>query len=169
MSLIRLRFFPDSILRKKSTEVDEDFLPHLIEIFDDVKKLLISKKGLGIAANQIGYDRRFFYIPSVLENSFIVNPRITDTKTKVKSFEGCLSIPYVYLKVPRFEEIDVEFFDFNNRKYNLHLCGKKSYCFQHELDHLNGILIIDHVSLYNLRRANSEFYVRNKIHLENSK
>lgn len=160
---LELKKFPDKILMTKSEEVIENDLIFLNGIFKNIERILYENNGLGIASNQIGIPKRFFYIPKILSHSLIINPEIIEySKEKIVSKEGCLSIPGIFLKIQRSKKIKVKFYDLRMDKHEMVLENINSVCFQHEFDHLNGILILNRTSLYNLRRKYSRFYVDHK-------
>lgn len=101
--------------------------------------------GIGLSANQCGFPYRVFVMGS--EDNFVAffNPKVTNTKGEVHMVEGCLSFPFLALRITRPEEIDIEYQDFNGitrtAKYN----GLSARCFLHELDHMNGIVYTEKV------------------------
>jgi peptide deformylase len=109
-----------------------------------MKDIIIEKKALGIAAPQIGISKRFFVMrPGVLW-WVCFNPVITEsTGELVAQDEGCLSLPSVRKRVTRPSSITVEFFNEKWIKETYNLTGLNARVFQHELDHLNGVLISD--------------------------
>ncbi len=147
------------ILRKHSFVVskNDNLLQLSSDLFDTVKK----SKGIGLAAPQIGILKRAFVIDtspfsedrdlvSKYEQVFI-NPEITKRSENKTSYEeGCLSIPDIYAEILRPEKITVRYFDLNFNRIEEELDGIKARIFQHEYDHLEGILFIDRLS--SLRR-----------------
>lgn len=157
---LEIKKFPNEVLFQVSEEVKREDIPYLIGIFHEIKEIIIEENGFGIASNQLGILKRFFYIPSLEPNSLIINPEIIHFDGKIiLSKEGCLSIPGVYLHIRRYEKIKVKYrvFDFD-KEVEKTIYGLDSFCFQHELDHLNGILILDKVSLYNIKRNYKNFF-----------
>ena len=113
-----------------------------------IKQLRMTRKkfgGVGLAANQCGYPMRAFVIGTDEFDIVCINPKITKASEKlVKKQEGCLSFPAFFMNVARPETVDVEYINENGDKVVDTLYGVTAQCFQHELDHLNGIRIIDH-------------------------
>lgn len=141
------------ILRKQCFEVNksDDVVQLSADLFDTVKK----SKGIGLAAPQIGIQKRAFVIDtspfskdqentiSKYEQIFI-NPEIlTQSSNKIYYEEGCLSIPGIFEEVNRPEKVTVRYFDLEFNQIEEELDGIKARIFQHEFDHLNGILFID--------------------------
>ncbi len=141
------------ILRKQSFEVtkSDDIFQLSADLFDTVKK----SKGIGLAAPQIGILKRAFVIDTspfssdqenttpICEQIFI-NPEILEqSANKIYYEEGCLSIPGIFEEVQRPEKITVRYLDVELNQIEEELDGTKARIFQHEFDHLNGILFID--------------------------
>ena len=124
-----------------------------IEKFEhDMIKLMHDEKGMGLAANQIGLTKRFFAIGHESFDRFknaviIYNPRLISTsEEKVVDVEGCLSFRGIWLKVERPKTCEVEYETKQGKKQTARLDGMESKCFQHELDHLEGITFNQRVS-----------------------
>jgi len=155
---VPMRYLGDPVLRRKCKEVMEI----TDEIRDIAEKLLVTMQahnGLGLAAPQIGYTWRMFAIcvsdeidekgnPLDVEPKVFINPKITKFYGKeITLSEGCLSMPGFYEDVVRPEIIDVEAIDIEGKPIiEKGLCRWRSRCIQHELDHLDGILFIDHLA-----------------------
>ena len=108
--------------------------------------------GIGLAAVQIGVLKRAIVIDLSKEDEkknplFIVNPEITFKSKEFFSYEeGCLSIPNQFAEVERPNSCKVSFLDYDGKQKEIHAKGLLATCIQHEIDHLNGILFIDHLS-----------------------
>ncbi len=145
---------PASILRAKLKPVKK-ITPELVRVAKEMIKLAKSFKdpeGVGLAANQIGRNERFFVAKDVSkkapEGSFIIcfNPQILSVSPKTKTyFEGCLSIPNYYGETERFLSIKVEYQDETGQKIVKRLTGTAAWIFQHEVGHLDGELFMDYV------------------------
>lgn len=139
--------YEDPILRKKSTNV-EVFDENLKNILDEMVKTMEKANGIGLAANQVGIDKRFFVLQ--IEKDIIlkvVNPEIISFGEEIVEYEeGCLSIPGIYKKVKRPDKIKVKYQDENGNFIEKDLDGIYSRAFQHEFDHIEGILFIDRIS-----------------------
>jgi len=162
---MKIYVYENSILRTKSTEqdkVDDD----LRLILDRMMKVMEKANGIGLAANQIGIDKRFFVLDVEGRKLKIINPEILEFGNELIEFEeGCLSIPGVYRNVTRPEKIRVKYMDENNEVHEELLEGLISRAFQHELDHLDGVLFIDKISPLsrNLIRKKLELMKKNSI------
>ena len=162
---MKIYVYENSILRTKSTEVDK-VDDDLRLILDRMMKVMEKANGIGLAANQIGIDKRFFVLDVEGRKLKIINPEILEFGDELIEFEeGCLSIPGVYRNVTRPEKIKVKSMDENNEVHEELLEGLISRAFQHELDHLDGVLFIDKISPLsrNLIRKKLELMKKNSI------
>jgi len=129
------------------------------QIMEELINIMISKNGIGLAANQVGLDKRLFAIGSSNMQHFTVptvvfNPTILSTSENSRLYkEGCLSFPDLWIEVKRPEKITVEYFDFLGNKKFAELENLDARCFQHEYDHLDGVCFIDKVSQLKLQLA----------------
>ncbi|MDR2782189.1 MAG: peptide deformylase [Holosporaceae bacterium] len=157
---MKLRIYPDPILSKSCAEVriGDSKIP---AILDEMAQKLYKWEGAGLAAPQVGIMGRVVVIdirdePKKLYK--LVNPKITWKSDEiVESNEGCLSLPILRKTIKRYESVVMEYFDENFEKKEIYATGFLSCCLQHELDHLDGILYIDHLSRLKKARALSEF------------
>ena len=102
-------------------------------------------KGLGLSANQCGFEHRVFVMGSGEDYIACFNPKIISTKEEAHMPEGCLSFPLLELRITRPKTIEVEYQDWTGKVHNTTFDGLTSRIFQHELDHLNGIVYTDRV------------------------
>ena len=110
--------------------------------------------GIGLSANQCGVFERVFVIGTDQFQIACINPRIIGkAPSTIKAEEGCLSFPGLYVKIDRPDWIEVEFTDETGTLKQMRLEGVTARCFQHELDHMNGIRMIDHVGPVALQMA----------------
>ena len=118
----------------------------------DMLRSMYSAKGIGLAAPQVGVQKQLLVIDLDVENPatpplVFINPEITGFGSAVDTYEeGCLSIPGVYLDVVRPAAVELTYRDEMGRPQRLKADGLLARCIQHELDHLNGVLFVDHVS-----------------------
>ena len=124
-----------------------------IENFEsDMIKLMLDERGMGLAANQIGITKRFFAIghdtfDTFQKSAIIWNPLIKkQSEEKIFDVEGCLSFPGIFVKVERPRIIEIEYDTTKGTKETARLDQMESKCFQHELDHLEGITFNTRVS-----------------------
>ena len=151
MTLRKILIEPDLILRKKC-EPEEQVNDNIRKLIDDMLETMYDAPGIGLAAIQIGILKRVVVIDLSKDDgskapiSFI-NPEITFTsKEKIKYEEGCLSIPGQFAEIERPSECHIKYFDYDGNLQKLKAQGLLATCIQHEIDHLNGILFIDHLS-----------------------
>jgi len=115
-------------------------------------KLMLEEKGMGLAANQIGITKRFFAIghesfDTFQKHAIIWNPQVKNfSEEKVIDVEGCLSFKDIFVKVERPKTIEVQYETTQGETKTARLDGMESKCFQHELDHLDGITFNKRVS-----------------------
>lgn len=139
---------PDERLRQKSREVlsFDQALEKLIQDLTDTLEAQTDPPGLGLSAPQIDVFRRVFVARIRNRIKPFVNPKILKfSKKEVAVLEGCLSVPDLYGHVIRPAEIDVEACDRHGKNFKSHYKGLPARIIQHEIDHLNGVLFIDHV------------------------
>lgn len=143
MTTRRIVVLGNDTLRKKSKPVVV-FDENLGELLDDMKATMLSKKGMGISAVQVGVLRRAIVIElepgQYLE---IINPEIVKTKGKVTDSEGCLSVPGFYCDVARPRYVKISAFDRYGKPFEFEGEDYVARCICHEIDHLNGILFVD--------------------------
>ena len=154
--MIQLFSWPHQVLNEiSSVWTKEDSIDGYndIEQFEnDMIKFMLENKGMGLAANQIGITKRFFAIGSQTFDRFkksaiIWNPRvITESEEKVIHEEGCLSFKDIWLKVERPKTVEVQYETTQGKTRFAKLDGMESKCFQHELDHLEGITFNKRIS-----------------------
>jgi peptide deformylase len=122
-----------------------------------IKRLKMTMKlygGIGLSANQCGVFERVFVIGTDEFQIACVNPRIIGkSPSTIKESEGCLSFPGLYLKLDRPDWIEVEYTNENGQLVQTRLDGVTARCFQHELDHMNGIRMTDHAGPVMLQMA----------------
>lgn len=132
------------VLRQRATEIAalDDELRTLI---DDMFDTMAAASGVGLAANQIGIARRIAVVNAEGQTLTMINPRIIESTGREAKEEGCLSIPDVYGDVARPERVTLEALDEDFAPYRLEASGLVARAIQHEIDHLDGILFIDHL------------------------
>jgi len=142
--------YPDPILREKAEPVyniDQDTLD-LIEIMGE---LMYGASGIGLAANQVGVAKQIFvfdldYREKGRNLNALINPTIVLAEDRIEFEEGCLSVPDFLAKTTRRKYIKVTGIDKKGKPIDREAEGLLAVCIQHEIDHLNGTLILDHVS-----------------------
>ena len=161
MAIRKILKFPDQDLRIKAKPV-ETFDEELKTLTDDMFETMHSVNGIGLAATQIGVAKQVAVIdisPEKNEPLVIVNPaiQILDPSKTEDYDEGCLSVPGFFEKISRPSDIKLTYQDLNGQKQEIKPEGLLTKVVQHELDHLNGRLFVDHISELKRRR------IRNKI------
>jgi len=142
---------PNKILRQVSKTVEKVGKDER-ELMDDMLDTMYSANGIGLAAIQVGVPKRIIVMDiskdeNKKEPMYFVNPVIKN-KNPVKSTyeEGCLSVPNQFAEIDRPSKCDIEFLDYNGNQQTISADGLFATCIQHEMDHLEGILFIDHLS-----------------------
>ena len=161
MAIRKILKFPDQDLRIKAKPV-ETFDKELKTLTDDMFETMHSVNGIGLAATQIGVAKQVAVIdisPEKNEPLVIVNPKIQilDPSKKEDYDEGCLSVPGFFETISRPSDIKLSYQDLNGKQQEIKPEGLLTKVVQHELDHLNGRLFVDHISELKRRR------IRNKI------
>mgnify|MGYP000424531260 CR=1 FL=1 len=134
---------PNPILNTVCEEVDLNIVDNHNLAFEMIDTL-IQSGGLGLAAPQVGYGLRMFIMRYGMEYIICVNPEITRRgRDKVKDIEGCLSIPGKRIMVERSKICELEYTELSGKRIKLKLRGLDARCAQHEMDHLNGVLITE--------------------------
>lgn len=140
-----IRTFPDIILKVKTKPI-EKISASVRKILDEMVKISQKADAAGLAANQIGISRNLAV--AILENGEfmkLINPRVVESSGKQKDDEGCLSIPNVVLEIHRSNKITIEYMDTEGKAQEFTASGFTARVIQHEIDHLNGLLIIDRI------------------------
>ncbi|HEX2449605.1 MAG TPA: peptide deformylase [Gemmatimonadales bacterium] len=150
MSLLRLYLLGQPVLRQRSAEVGivDDEVRRLV---DDMFETMDAAKGVGLAANQVGVARRVAVIDAEGQRFAMIDPEVVSAEGRAVAEEGCLSIPDVYGDVSRPERIVLEATDREGQRFRLEAEGLVARAVQHEIDHLDGILFLDHLSLMRRR------------------
>jgi peptide deformylase len=121
-------------------------------LMDDMLETMYAAPGIGLAAPQVGALKRVIVIDAAKPDEKprpirLANPELVATSEELKSWdEGCLSLPEHYAEVVRPSRVAVRYLDEHNRKQEVEADGVLAVCLQHEMDHLDGILFVDHVS-----------------------
>ena len=134
----------EEALRERSKDIAVGKIPQYTDMFKQMRDKLSEIGGVGLAMPQVGINKRAFIMMNGKKLITCVNPVITKKSHSVVMIEeGCLSVPGYGVKIPRSQSIEVRYFDENRKLHRETLAGLEAIIFQHELDHLNGVLIID--------------------------
>jgi peptide deformylase len=162
MALREIITLPDPRLKQKSepvARVDDE----VRALMDDMLETMYEAPGIGLAAIQIGVPKRIVVIDLAKEEQpknplFLANPEVVwRSDERVVYEEGCLSIPEHYEEVERPARVRVRFVDRQGRTVEIEAGGLLATCLQHEIDHLNGVLFIDHISRLKRERIAKKF------------
>ena len=151
MTIKPLIILPDPLLREVSKPV-ERIDSDALKLADDMLETMYDAPGIGLAAIQIGVPRRLLVIDVSKEGEektplVVFNPVILSSSDARSTYEeGCLSIPDYYAEVERPAAVTVNYLDLAGKEQVLEAEGLLATCLQHEIDHLNGVLFIDHIS-----------------------
>jgi len=155
IALAQIRQYPDPVLRMRAHEVEE-FDGELQGLAERMTALMGEAAGVGLAANQVGVLRRIFIFQPTAEDEplALVNPEIVERSDEtVPDDEGCLSMQGVLVAVDRNQRVTLEARDTSGEQVRLELEGIAARVVQHELDHLDGVLIIDRTTPEGRREA----------------
>lgn len=156
MAVLEVAQLGNEILRYKAQSVNNIWDKNLQQLIDDLITTVIETNGVGIAAPQVSISDRLFIVASrpnlrypnapKMEPTPMINPRIiSHSEDMVKGWEGCLSLPGIRGLVPRYRVIEVEYLDREGELQRQELTDFVARIFQHEYDHLEGIVFLDRV------------------------
>lgn len=162
MSSLRIHTYPDPVLRAKCAPV-AGVTDEIRRLLDDMAETMYMNSGIGLAGPQVGKNVRVIVVDvergekgdTLLK---LVNPRIAERQGETKSEEGCLSCPDLIVEVGRAEVVTVEALLPDGTETRVQAEGLLAICLQHEIDHLDGILLVDRLS--SLRRS---FYQKKRV------
>ena len=160
MALHPIRKYPDPVLREVAREVT-DVSDELCRLSEDMVETMRSARGIGLAANQVGFSVRLICVDPGLEKEdaplILINPVITELGSDEAAEEGCLSLPGYYETVKRAKQVSVKAVTLEGKEFSIECEGLLARAFQHEIDHLNGILLVDHLSPIKRRLFRKEY------------
>ena len=140
-----IRIIGDPVLKQKAaevTKVDGAFA----RLVDDMFVTMYDAPGVGLAAPQVGVQQRFFVYDYDDRPGIIINPTIVESRGEFTFVEGCLSVPGLSWEIIRPDEIHVKGFDLDGNEVDLQLDDYAGRVFQHEIDHLDGVLLVEHLT-----------------------
>lgn len=148
LGILTILEFPDERLRKKAAvvKVVDDKIQSLL---DDMLETMYHSHGVGLAATQVDVHQRIVVIDVSDERNeplFLINPEIFEKDGVKEAEEGCLSVPGFFEKVTRAEHIRVRALNRNGESFEFEATELLAICVQHEMDHLDGKLFVDHIS-----------------------
>ncbi len=150
--LLPIYIFGDDFLRQKLSPVAV-FDDKLQDFVQDLTHTMYLRDGVGLASSQVGKNLRVFVIDLDWSHEdgkpnpiVMINPEIHQSEGEIEHEEGCISVPGIYATVRRPSRIEYSYFDINGKQHSEIAEGFKAVVIQHENDHLNGVLFIDHLS-----------------------
>jgi peptide deformylase len=145
MAIRDIHILGSPALRRRAEEIEavDDEVRALVE---DLFDTMAAASGVGLAANQIGVTRRVAVVNADEQTFAMINPRIVEAAGREGKEEGCLSIPEAFAEVTRPERVVLEALNEAGETFRLDVSGLIARAVQHELDHLDGVLFIDHLS-----------------------
>lgn len=151
MAILPILVAPHPVLKTKCKPVDA-VTPELAKLMADMLETMYDAPGIGLAAPQVGVSKRILVIDVARDDEDprplkMANPEIIWESEELGVYEeGCLSFPEQYAEVQRPAKVKVRYLDENNKKQELDADGLLATCVQHEMDHLEGIVFVDHLS-----------------------
>lgn len=151
MSLLNILQYPDPRLKTvaKRVAIEEINTKYIQDIINNMFETMYQAKGVGLAATQVNIHLQIITIDisnSKSQQFAIINPKILKKEIEIVSKEGCLSFPGIYVDVPRFKLVEIEYVNRDGNIVNLNADGLLSICLQHEIDHINGKTFFDYLS-----------------------
>jgi peptide deformylase len=144
MAALKVRKYGDPVLRRRAAPVGE-VTPEIRRMVEDMIETMFEEVGIGLAAPQVGISLRLMVVGDEKGRGAraLVNPVIAEQGGEVTAEEGCLSLPGIFADVTRAEWVRLEAHDLEGNPVSLKARGLTARVFQHEMDHLDGVLFID--------------------------
>jgi len=152
MAILPVVLHPDNVLRQKCETVSS-VTPEILKLLEDMLDTMYTEEGIGLAAPQVGISKRVIVVDVEQEEGQpgnplkMINPEvIAKSETTTVLSEGCLSLPKMQVDVTRPNEVTVRYMDTDGNTQEVHATDLFAKALQHEIDHLNGVLIFDYLS-----------------------
>lgn len=153
---MQLITYPNKILREKAKKIKTPIDKEILDMIPKMAEIMRNSNGMGLAAPQVGKSLKLYVIDYDEKLYAFINPVITaKSKDKILEDEGCLSFPKKFIPVERSRTVKVRYLDEKGNKCKIKAEGIFARCIQHELDHLDGILLIDNKQKNGKRRNTS--------------
>ena len=152
MSTLPIRLYGDPVLREVTTEVD-DIDGRIAALAETMIETMYEAPGVGLAANQIGVAKRLFVYDKGEGPVVVVNPAIVESDGEWTFEEGCLSVPGLSWEITRANAIHLVGYDLDGNELSVEADEYEGRIFQHEMDHLNGVLLIERLDADQRREA----------------
>ncbi len=166
MALLPILHFPDPRLEKVAAPI-EHVDDEVRRLAADMAETMYAAPGIGLAATQVDVHRQLIVIDtSEAQDQLItlINPRLTGQSAVTQEYEeGCLSVPGIYDTVERPAEVEVEALGLDGKPFRMKADGLLAVCIQHEMDHLQGIVFVDHLSRLKRNRIVSKLRKQQKV------
>ena len=166
MARLPILIYPNKRLRTVAQPVEEvdDEIRRLV---DDMAETMYAAPGVGLAAPQVGVSKRVFVVDTAGEDEpsnlmVFINPQFVHKSGHIVWEEGCLSFPGIHEEIERAERVVVRALDANGEPFEVEAEGLPAVALQHEYDHLDGVLLIDHVSFFKKRQIERDLRKRQK-------
>jgi peptide deformylase len=164
MALLPILEYPDPRLKRIASPVTV-FDAGLKKLVEDMTETMYKAPGIGLAATQVDVHKRVIVIDVSQDKSglkVIVNPEIVATSGETQGEEGCLSVPEYYDKVTRAAQVTLKAQDAEGKPYTLQADGLLAVCIQHEMDHLQGKVFVEHLSQLKQMRVKTKMKKRHR-------
>ncbi len=150
MAVLEIKKYPEPVLKQRAQEIT-DINGNLQELIDNMVETMYAAPGIGLAANQVGELKRVIVVDITAGKEkgnliVLVNPEIAEAEGKTDSEEGCLSVPKYTSIIKRAKKVLVKGLDRDGNPVEIEAEGLLARAFQHEIDHLEGVLFIDRLS-----------------------
>jgi len=149
---LRIHIWPERILRKKSRKVEKADAK-IKCLLEEMLSLMRVSGGVGLAANQVGLDLRLIIVEAENQTFKLVNPRIVRKEGSTSFLEGCLSFPGLELEVKRANKVWISAQNEESESIKINAEGFLAVIFQHEIDHIEGVVFIDRISFWQRLKA----------------
>lgn len=154
--ILEIKIYPDKILKQKAKKVGM-VDGEIKKLLSDMADTLYAKRGVGLAANQVGIAKQIILVDIGEGLKILLNPKITSKKGKAVYAEGCLSLPGMEFEIKRPKKIEVEYMDRNGREQKIKAEDLLARAICHEVDHLQGKTILDRLGFFERRKAKKNF------------
>lgn len=148
MAILTILQYPDPRLHRVAAPVDR-FDEELQRLIRDMAETMYASNGIGLAATQVDVHRQLIVIDTSESRDQLrvfINPEIQESRGESELEEGCLSVPGIYDRVPRFDWVRGRAWDAAGREFGFEAQGLEALCIQHEMDHLKGRVFVDYLS-----------------------
>jgi peptide deformylase len=142
MAIFPIRVFGDPVLRQRAAEID-DIDGRIVRLSEEMIETMRDAPGVGLAAPQVGIERRIFVYDVGDGAQTVINPEIVESSGEWEYEEGCLSVPELHWPIVRPKEVHLVGLDLEGNEISVEADELLARVFQHELDHLNGILLLE--------------------------